>query len=271
MKTLCILALLLPGIVIAQTTVTGTLTINNVKVPFTGTIPTPPAGPQGPPGAQGPAGQQGPPGTCSCGGSSSGSSSSSSSSGGSSSSSGGSGGGGTPPAYVVYSNGTFAWASTGGTFAGGTTVNYTDTAGAAPGGAQDMAVKVTQTYGIWLPYINNYCNNTAVNLCFAVSPYTNFVFQVKPTVANQTFQMSFAYATDSSEVDTQDGVWVTNVASYCTPALTSGVWSQCTIPLSAFGFNGPLVNGVRYERKFSIQDETGLASNLFYLENVGLQ
>ena len=45
-----------------MTTVTGTLTINGVAVPFTGTIPTPPTGatgPAGPTGATGPAGPAG--------------------------------------------------------------------------------------------------------------------------------------------------------------------------------------------------------------------
>jgi len=48
--------------IVAQTPVTGTIVINGVSVPFTGTIPTPPAGATGPRGPVGATGAQGPAG-----------------------------------------------------------------------------------------------------------------------------------------------------------------------------------------------------------------
>lgn len=57
------LAALATATAIAQTVaVTGSLTINGVSVPFTGTIPAPPVGPQGATGPAGPIGPMGPAG-----------------------------------------------------------------------------------------------------------------------------------------------------------------------------------------------------------------
>jgi hypothetical protein len=159
----------------------------------------------------------------------------------------------------VYYNGVFNWQ---GDFSAGLTPNYAATTGDPIEGPYDIANTVTTAYGLWLPYFNALCDDASAAteaLCFDTAPYNYMIFSLQPTVANQTFQLTFA----SFVSDEQDGNFVTNVVSYCTPAPTPEVWSSCKIPLSAFSLTQPLI------RKFNLQDETGLPTNLYYLDNVG--
>ncbi len=60
---------------------------------------------------------------------------------------------------------------------------------------------------------------------------------------------------------------MSNVSAYCSgggdPAV--GEWESCKIPLAAFKLTNATV------LKFWIQDETGLADNLWYADDVGFE
>ena len=64
-----------------------------------------------------------------------------------------------------------------------------------------------------------------------------------------------------------DGIGLDDLGPYCSggdnPPI--GQWETCAVPLSAFKLTNPII------LKFSIGDETGLARNKFYLDEVGFQ
>jgi len=155
----------------------------------------------------------------------------------------------------VYYNGTMKW--DGSWDWAVESVNYRDTTGMPLSGTRDIEVR-SQKWGGWQPFFHADCQNNA-NLCFDVSPYKYLIFSLKPTVANQTFDSGFMSAGDS-----KDGV-VVHVSVYCSGGSNPPIneWESCKVPLSAYGLSNTRV------LKFSIQDQSGLASNHWYIDNVG--
>jgi hypothetical protein len=87
-------------------------------------------------------------------------------------------------------------------------------------------------------------------------PYASVTFALKPTVANQTWTCFF-----TAVGATTSGPSI-NVLDYG-PAPVVGQWGIYTIPLSVLGVSGATI------QTMAIQDQTGLASNTWYVDNVG--
>ncbi|HUN92072.1 MAG TPA: cellulase family glycosylhydrolase [Burkholderiaceae bacterium] len=147
----------------------------------------------------------------------------------------------------VYYNGAFNWP---GDYSYAATPNYADSTGAPLSGSKDILVTLTSAWGAWQPY--------AANWSFDSTPYTKLTFALKPTVANQRWSIQFIKVGDVPV-----GISL-NVANYG-PAPVVGQWAVYTIPLSDLGVLGTSIY------KFAIQDQTGLSSNAWYVDNVGFQ
>ena len=164
-----------------------------------------------------------------------------------------------PPASGVawvYHNGVFAWD---GDWSWSLTTNYRDASGAPIDGRYDLKLTATGAWGGWQPYVNAACQRSA-SLCFDTSAYRYLVFAMKPTRANQRLKAAFL-----SSGDTADGAVLYDLSSYCSGGSNPpvGQWESCKVPLSAFGMTDPVI------LKFSIGDQTGVSTNVWYLDDVG--
>jgi hypothetical protein len=147
----------------------------------------------------------------------------------------------------VYYNGVFDWP---GDYSFVASPNYADTRGGPLSGPHDIKVTLTGAWGGWLPY--------ALNWNFNSAGYTKLTFALKPTVANQKWNVYFVKVGDIPV-----GIYL-DVSKYG-PAPVAGKWATYTVPLSALG----VLNTSIY--KFCIQDQTGLSSNTWYVDNVGFE
>jgi len=144
----------------------------------------------------------------------------------------------------VYYNGVFNWP---GDYSFAASVNYSDTSGGPMSGPHDIKV-TTGAWGGWLPY--------ALNWNFNSAPYTKLTFALKPTIANQKWHVYFVKVGDIP-------VGVSVDASNYGPAPVAGQWATYTVPLADLGVLGTAIY------KFCIQDQSGLSSNSWYVDNVG--
>lgn len=155
--------------------------------------------------------------------------------------------------FTVYANGVFSWP---GDYSYAASINYKDTAGAPTSGTMDISVAATQ-WGAWQPF--------ATNWDFDLTPYNYLSFDLKPTQAGASWHCFALMVGDKPITDVNgNGIYV-NVSSYG-PAPIVGKWATYKIPLAAIMTN----QGVRLEAmyKFDIQDQSGLSSNTFYVNNV---
>jgi hypothetical protein len=152
----------------------------------------------------------------------------------------------TPPASGtswVYYNGVFDWP---GDYSYAATADYTDTSGAPLSGKYDIKV-TTSPWGGWLPYAQNWNFNSV--------GYTKLTFSLKPTQANQTWNVYFVKVGDIPV-----GIYL-DVLNYG-PKPVVGQWATYTVPLADLG----VLNTSIY--KFCIQDQSG-NNNVWYVDNVG--
>ena len=145
----------------------------------------------------------------------------------------------------VYYNGSYDWPLD---YSYDVNVDYADTSGAPVSGGHDIKVSLTSAWGGWLPVAKNWDFNSA--------PYTKLTFALKPTVANQKWNVYFVRVGDVPV-----GIYI-DPTQYG-PAPVVGQWATYTIPLSVLGVQGDPIY------KFCIHDETGLGSNTWYVDNVG--
>jgi hypothetical protein len=145
----------------------------------------------------------------------------------------------------VYYNGVFDWP---GDYSFVASPNYADTSGVPLSGPHDIKVTLTSAWGGWLPYAKNWSFNSA--------GYTKLTFALKPTVANQKWNIYFVKVGDIP-------VGISVDASKYGPAPVVGKWATYTIPLSDLGVLGTMIY------KFCIQDQTGLSDVSWYVDNVG--
>jgi len=153
----------------------------------------------------------------------------------------------------VYYDGVFNW---GGDYSYSATINYNDTSGGPLTGAHDIAVTLTGAYGAWQPY----AGGKVPMWNFVDTGHTYLTFAIKPTVANQTAQIYFTRIGDVAI-----GIDVDPFSGKYGPPPQAGIWSTYKIPLADLGVADTSVY------KFAIQDQTGVANNVFYLDNVGFQ
>jgi hypothetical protein len=172
-----------------------------------------------------------------------------------------------------YFNGTFNW---GGDYSWNVSLNYQDTSGEPLSGAHDLKVSLTGQWGGWQPYM---CSELGEPLTACVAQYdyplagfTYLTVSLKPTVANQQWSAQFVAVGDTgipcnyaNPANAGAGV---NITAYG-PAPVAGQWGTYKIPLSAFCVGSGTSNANVY--KFHIQDQTGLSSNTWYVDNVGFE
>jgi hypothetical protein len=161
----------------------------------------------------------------------------------------------TPPPTVsslVYGNGVINWTFN---MSYGATVNYTDTAGAPLTGTMDAAITVPSAGG-WQPGVSTACQNGGTG-CFDTTPYTYFVFSIKPTASNTLANLIMAW---HSPGDVTNGTQGVAIGQYC--SATVGVWGSCKVPLSAFSLSSKVVS------KFALQSNVAAT---FYVNGVGFQ
>jgi hypothetical protein len=157
----------------------------------------------------------------------------------------------------VYYDGVFNWP---GDWSYAATANYQDTSGGPIDGPFDIAISVTGQWGGWLPYAPV---NSASVPTFNASAYSYIVFAIKATKSPISWQVLFHYENAPGE-DTNDGAAL-DVTPYALSTPTVGTWVYYKVPLSAFGLTSTTIE------KFSIADESGNATNTFYLDNVGFE
>jgi hypothetical protein len=145
----------------------------------------------------------------------------------------------------VYYNGVFDWP---GDYSYVATPDYSDTSGGPLSGAHDIKITLQGAYGGWLPYAQNWSFNSA--------GYTKLTFALKPTVANQSWEVFFVKVGDVPV-----GIYV-DPTKYG-PKPVAGQWATYTIPLADLGVLGTTIY------KFGIADQTGLGNNVWYVDNVG--
>jgi hypothetical protein len=172
-----------------------------------------------------------------------------------------------------YFDGTFNW---GGDYSWNVSLNYQDTSGQPLSGAHDLKVSLTGQWGGWQPYM---CTELGEPLSACVAQYdyplagfTYLTVSLKPTIANQQWSAQFVAVGDTGIPcnygnPAANGAGV-NVLAYG-PAPVAGQWGTYKIPLSAFCV-GPGTSNVNVY-KFHIQDQTGLSSNTWYVDNVGFE
>ena len=151
---------------------------------------------------------------------------------------------GRSPVFWVYHDGVFAWP---GDYSYVATPDYRDTSGVPLSGKYDVKVTVTSQWGGWQPF--------ATNWDFDTKPYKYLRFALKPTRPNQTAQVYFMLVGDKPVGKTVD------VFKYG-PAPVVGQWNLYTIPLADIGVSKTNIY------IFAIQDQTGLANNIFYVDDV---
>lgn len=149
----------------------------------------------------------------------------------------------------VYYDGTMDWP---GDYSFSAQANYSDTSGGPLSGAHDVKVTLTGPWGGWLPYAKNWDYNTGT--------HKNLTFALKPTVENQQWNLYFIAVGDHPLPNS----CTVNVRNYG-PAPVPGKWATYTVPLST------LCVADKSVYKFAIHDQTGLAENVWYVDNVGFQ
>jgi hypothetical protein len=147
--------------------------------------------------------------------------------------------------FWVYHDGAFAWP---GDYSYVATPDYRDTSGAPLSGKYDIKVTLTSKWGGWQPFATNWSFNSA--------GYTKLTFALKPTVANQSWEVFFVKVGDVPV-----GIYV-DPTKYG-PKPVAGQWATYTIPLADLGVLGTTIY------KFGIADQTGLGNNVWYVDNVG--
>jgi hypothetical protein len=153
-------------------------------------------------------------------------------------------GGRSPAIFYVYHDGLFAWP---GDYSFVATPDYRDTSGSPQHGRYDIKVTLSGAWGGWQPY--------ATKWVFDTKPYTYLRFALKPTIANQKAQVYFMLVGDKPVGTAVDPF------KYG-PAPVAGRWAVYTIPLADIGVAKTKIY------KFAIQDQTGLNSNTFYVNDV---
>lgn len=158
----------------------------------------------------------------------------------------------------VYYNGKFSW---GGDWSAGATANYADTTGKPLSGATDIAMTLTSSYGMWIPYAPI---GVAGLPSFDASAYTKLTFALKPTVAGQKWSL-YAVQAPAGETFTQ-GCVINDISTYGTAVV--GQWTTYTVPLSVLCVGNGLAVGTTL-RKLGLQDQSGSVGNKWDIDNVG--
>ena len=162
-----------------------------------------------------------------------------------------------PPAgaLVIYANGTFDWP---GDYSWGVAVNYKDTVGVPESGDADIAITGIGGFQPFAP-------GTPANV--DLTPYGSLNFDLKPTIANQTWNSGWEQVGDV----VFPGVNPVSVTNFG-PAPQVGKWATYKIPLFKGGYGLP---AGAHAYKFMLQDNTAdqngnTTPNVWYIDNIYL-
>ena len=145
----------------------------------------------------------------------------------------------------VYHKGTFYWP---GDYSFSAKAFYADKTGQTVSGSNSIKVVLSGQWGGFLPFARNWD--------FDARPYAYLTFSLKPTLPDQKLQVFFEKTGDIPVGKVIDPLRYG-------PAPVVGQWTTYKIPLSDLGVSGIHIY------KFAIQDQTGLKSNVFYLDDIG--
>lgn len=165
----------------------------------------------------------------------------------------------------IYQDGVFNWP---GDWSGSeATINYEDTAGDP--GTKDVAVKINEAWGFWLPYcpqVGPSINGYSVPSC-NVAGYTSITMQLKATIPGQRWSLAIYKYNISNGVLTDDTIvgTVPDLVPYGGNAVV-GQFVTYTVPLAAMG-----AEGLTTMYKFLLQDQTGQTGQTWYVNNVGFE
>lgn len=180
----------------------------------------------------------------------------------------------TPTAWI-YHAGVFSWPgdwSYGPTTATAPVVNYKDTAGKPADGPTDISFTTLGQWSGWQPYAPQVGppetpGSNFLTPSFSTVGYSHLTISLKPTQAGQVWSVYAEVYTMSNGTMTGDvsaGAGASTIAPYCAPAIAVGVWSTCSIPLTAF--NAANLTNLY---KIGLQDQSGLTKNVYYINDVG--
>lgn len=172
---------------------------------------------------------------------------------------------GTPTdAYIIYQNGNFAWfANGGGDYNSGAIADYEYANGAPGNETKCLQISTTEKWGEWLPYykanpgpfldISKVCNGKQAK---------SLQFKFKATKPDQSISVYAISAGDAAPPP--------SVPGYRSQpgAFPVGQWITVTIALASMGLGPDQTFSGNELYKFAIQDQTGLASNVWYVDDV---
>lgn len=166
---------------------------------------------------------------------------------------------------IVYQNGQMNWL---GDYSFGVSVNYNDTTGVPQGGTADIACTITTPYGGFLPVSGNLY--TQWNMWVGACNYLQM--DIKPTQNGQRLQLYCVRVGDVNIYNSSGQSYNSDFANYG-PPLTNGVWGTYRFPLpnilTDYGPSGTFGPAVQYAvYKFAVQDQTGNAGVVFYVDNI---
>jgi hypothetical protein len=118
-------------------------------------------------------------------------------------------------------------------------------------GPYDICCTLNGAWGGWLPYA------PGASPSFSLAGFNYLILKLKPTVANQTW-LCRAYT--AGDVPTTPAP--VSLSPYG-PAPVVGVWGSYRVPLTALNAVGISIE------KFAVQDDTGLSTNVWYVDDVG--
>jgi hypothetical protein len=161
---------------------------------------------------------------------------------------------------VIYSNGKYNWP---GDYNSNATSEYNHVGDAQSPHTSCLKLTVTAPWGEWLPYSSAHGPYLDVSTACAGKPATRLQFRLKATQANQVVSL---YCIGAGDVPPPPGV-----PGYVSLAgvFPVGVWVTQTVLLAQCGVGPGLFSGdLLY--KFGVQDKTGRASNILYIDDVML-
>jgi hypothetical protein len=128
----------------------------------------------------------------------------------------------TDTTFWVYNNGVFNWE---GDYSYGAVINYSDTAGGPESGSYDMAVHISSVGAGIQPF----AGKTVPEYDLELGAFNYIQFDVKPTLANQSFQLSMMSRLPPGDVFPYAVVKLDDYG----PAYSPGKWTTYKVPLAA--------------------------------------
>ena len=163
--------------------------------------------------------------------------------------------------FTIYKDSVFNW---GGDFDyGGMTSDYHDVTGSPQGGTGDILNTVSGAFAGWLPWAGNLC--TQWNMW--AGAYNYISLDLKPSAPGQTWNI---YAVRVGDVSISRPATYSNDVGHYGPAPAVGVWATYKVPLVVFlednTSGATVLQQAMY--KFASTDQTGSASNHWWVDNV---